>query len=53
MGPERIESSVNEPDRLKALREVERGHLKRAQAARRMHLQVRLRAQGDGVEVKN
>jgi hypothetical protein len=45
MAPERMELSAKERDRLKVLHEVERGHLKRAQAARCMHLQVRLRAQ--------
>jgi Helix-turn-helix domain len=56
MGPERIELSTKERDRLKVLQQVEEGHLKRIEAARRLRLsdhqvrrlQSRLRAQGDG-----
>ncbi len=55
MGPERIELSAKERERLKVLQQVEEGHLKQIEAARRLHLtdrqvrrlQVRLRSQGD------
>ena len=56
MGPERIELSVKERERLKVLQQVEEGHLKQVEAARRLRLtdrqvrrlQARLRSQGDG-----
>src|SRR5216684_1976825 len=59
MEPERIELSTKERDRLKVLHEVEQGHLKPVEAARRLRLsyrqvrrlQARLRAQGDGAIV--
>ncbi len=55
MEPERIELSQTERDRLKVLHEIERGHLKQVEAARRLHLSdrhvrrlaVRVRAEGD------
>src|SRR5487761_1743381 len=55
MGPERIELSAKERERLKVLQQVEEGHLKQMEAARRLHvtdrqvrrLQVRLRSEGD------
>ena len=55
MGPERIELSAKERERLKVLQQVEEGRLKHIEAARRLHLtdrqvrrlQVRLRSQGD------
>ena len=55
MGSERIELSAKERERLKVLQQVEEGHLKQIEAARRLHLtdrqvrrlQVRLRSQGD------
>ena len=55
MGPERIELSAKERERLRVLQQVEEGHLKQIEAARRLHLtdrqvrrlQVRLRSQGD------
>ncbi len=56
MEPERIELSAKERERLKVLHEVEQGHLKQVEAARRLRLtdrhvrrlQARLRAAGDG-----
>jgi hypothetical protein len=56
MGPERIELSASERERLKVLQQVEEGHLKQIDAARRLRLtdrqvrrlQIRLRQQGDG-----
>src|SRR2546427_5172076 len=56
MEPERIELSTKERERLKVLHEVEQGHLKQVEAARRLRLsdrqvrrlQTRLRTQGDG-----
>src|SRR5260370_23650073 len=59
MEPERIELSTKERDRLKVLHEVEQGHLKQVEAARRLRLserqvrrlQARLRAEGDGAIV--
>src|SRR5258708_16292912 len=59
MEPERIELSAKERDRLKVLHEVEQGHLKQVEAARRLRLsdrqvrrlQARLRAEGDGAIV--
>src|SRR5437899_13002186 len=56
MEPERIELSAKERERLKVLHEVEQGHLKQVEAARRLRLtdrqvrrlQRRLRTQGDG-----
>ena len=59
MGPERIELSGKERDRLKVLHEVEQGHLKQVEAARRLRVtdrqvrrwQARLRAEGDGAMV--
>lgn len=55
MGPERIELSAKERERLKVLQQVEEGHLKQIEAAGRLHLtdrqvrrlQARLRSQGD------
>src|SRR6201984_1370088 len=55
MGPERIELSARERERLKVLQQVEDGHLKQIEAARRLRLserhirrlQKRLRAEGD------
>jgi transposase len=55
MGPERIELSARERERLKVLQQVEDGHLKQSEAARRLRLtdrhirrlQKRLRAEGD------
>jgi transposase len=55
MGPERIELSAKERERLKVLQQVEDGHLKQIEAARRLRLterhirrlQKRLRAEGD------
>jgi hypothetical protein len=55
MEPERIELSAKERERLKVLHEVEQGHLKQIEAARRLRLtdrhvrrlQVRLRQEGD------
>ena len=55
MGPERIELSAKERERLKVLQQVEEGHLQQIEAARRLHvtdrqvrrLQARLRAEGD------
>lgn len=55
MGPERIELSPRERDRLKVLHEVEEGHLMQVEAAQRLHLTdrhvrrllERVRAQGD------
>jgi len=55
MGPERIELSAKERERLKVLQQVEEGHLKQIEAARRLHvtdrqvrrLQARLRSEGD------
>ena len=38
MGPERIELSAKERERLKILQQVEEGHLKQIEAARRLHL---------------
>src|SRR6266704_574885 len=59
MEPERIELSAKERERLKVLHEVEQGHLKQVEAARRLRLtdrrvrrlQARLRAAGDGAMV--
>src|SRR5260370_19314480 len=59
MEAERIELSGKERDRLKVLHEVEQGHLKQVEAARRLRLrdrqvrrlQARLRAEGDGAIV--
>src|SRR5258708_2035695 len=59
MEPERIELSTKERERLKVLHEVEQGHLKQVEAARRLRLsdrqvrrlQARLRAEGDGAIV--
>src|SRR5438132_4433655 len=56
METERIELSTKERERLKVLHEVEQGHLKQVEAARRLRLsdrqvrrlQTRLRTQGDG-----
>src|SRR6266704_2571650 len=56
MEQERIELSAKERERLKVLHEVEQGHLKQVEAARRLRLtdrqvrrlQRRLRTQGDG-----
>src|SRR5260370_3769101 len=56
MGPERIELSTKGWERLKVLHEVEQGHLKQVEAARRLRLtdrqvrrlQRRLRPEGDG-----
>lgn len=56
MEPERIELSARERERLKVLHEVEQGHLKQIEAARRLRLsdrqvrrlQARLRQRGDG-----
>src|SRR5579863_5166906 len=56
MEPERIELSAKERERLKVLQQVEEGHLKQIEAARRLRwtdrqvrrLQSRLRAEGDG-----
>jgi len=56
MEPERIELNARERERLKVLHEVEQGHLKQIEAARRLRLtdrhvrrlQARLRQQGDG-----
>jgi hypothetical protein len=55
MEPERIELSARERERLKVLHEVEEGHLKQVEAARRLRLtdrhvrrlQARLRTEGD------
>jgi len=55
MGPERIELSAKERERLKVLQQVEEGHLKQIEAARRLRLtdrqlrrlQARLRREGD------
>ncbi len=55
MGPERIELSGKERERLKVLRQVEEGHLQQIEAARRLRLsdrqvrrlQARLRTEGD------
>ncbi len=55
MGPERIELSAKERERLKVLQQVEDGHLKQIEAARRLHLterqvrrlQARLGSEGD------
>jgi hypothetical protein len=55
MGPERIELSQRERDRLKVLHEVEEGHLMQVEAAQRLHLSdrhvrrllVRVRREGD------
>jgi len=55
MEPERIELSIKERERLKVLHEVEEGHLKQIEAARRLRLTdrqvrrllVRLRREGD------
>jgi len=55
MEPERIELSARERERLKVLHELEQGHLKQIEAARRLRLtdrhvrrlQVRLREEGD------
>jgi len=55
MEPERIELGTRERERLKVLREVEDGHLKQIEAARRLRLtdrhvrrlQARLRREGD------
>ena len=41
MGPERIELSAKERERLKVLQQVEDGHLKQIEAARRLHLTER------------
>src|SRR5713226_9492472 len=41
MEPERIELSTKERDRLKVLHEVEQGHLKQVEAARRLRLSTR------------
>ena len=38
MGPERIELSATERERFKVLQQVEEGHLKQIQAARRLRL---------------
>ena len=38
MGPERIELSASERERLKVLQQVEEGHLKQVEAARRLRL---------------
>jgi hypothetical protein len=59
MEPERIELSAKERERLKVLHEVEQGHLKQVEAARRLRLtdrhvrrlQARLRAAGDAAMV--
>jgi hypothetical protein len=59
IGPERIELSAKERDRLKVLHEVEQCYLKQLEAARHLRvsdrqilrLQVRLRAEINGVEV--
>src|SRR5438309_11078055 len=59
MEPERIELNAKERERLKVLHEVEQGHLKQVEAARRLRLtdrhvrrlQARLRAAGDGAMV--
>lgn len=56
MGPERIELSAKERERLKVLQQVEEGHLQQIEAVRRLRLsdrqmrrlQARLRAEGDG-----
>src|SRR5207245_9504917 len=56
MEPERIELSTKERERLEVLHEVEQGHLKQVEEARRLRLsdrqvrrlQTRLRTQGDG-----
>lgn len=56
MGPERIELSAKERERLKVLQQVQDGHLKQIEAARRLRLtdrhirrlQKRLRTEGDG-----
>lgn len=56
MGPERIELSVKERERLKVLQQVEERRLKQVEAARRLRLtdrqvrrlQARLRSEGDG-----
>jgi hypothetical protein len=55
MEEERIELSARERERLKVLQQVEEGHLKQVEAARRLRLsdrqvrrlQARLRSQGD------
>lgn len=55
MGPERIELSAKERERLKVLQQVEEGHLRQVEAAGRLHLtdrqvrrlQARLRREGD------
>jgi helix-turn-helix protein len=55
MEPERIDLSAKERERLKVLHEIEQGHLKQVEAARRMRLtdrhvrrlQARLRREGD------
>jgi Helix-turn-helix domain len=55
MGPERIELSAKERERLKVLQQVQDGHLKQIEAARRLgitdrqvrRLQARLRSEGD------
>jgi hypothetical protein len=55
MGPERIELSAKERERLKVLQQVQEGHLQQIEAARRLRLsdrqmrrlQARLRAEGD------
>lgn len=55
MGPERIELSAKERERLKVLQQVEEGHLRQVEAARRLRLtdrqvrrlQARLRGEGD------
>jgi hypothetical protein len=56
MEPERIELSAKERERLKVLHQVDQGHLKQVEAARRLRLtdrhvrrfQVLLQKQGDG-----
>lgn len=59
MEPERIELSARERERLKILQQVEEGHLKQIEAARRLglsdrqvrRLQAGVRAEGDGAIV--
>lgn len=59
METERMELSARERERLKVLQQVEEGHLKQVEAARRLRLtdrhvrrlQARLRSQGDGAIV--
>src|SRR5229473_1290652 len=44
MGPERIELSAKERERLKVLQQVEEGHLRQIEAARQLHFVTTERA---------